>query len=363
MLRYLLEKEFKQIRRDRFMPRIIFVIPLLQLIILPFAANFEMRNINLSVVDRDHSMTSAQLVDKVLSSGYFKLTDWSDHYQKALASVEQSESDIILEIPAKFEKNLGKEGAADVMISANAVNGTKGGLGVSYLASIVEDFNREKGLRSEVSERGVASINLFNPYMSYKKYMVPGIMIFLLTVICGAISSMNIVSEKEKGTIEQINVTPIPKSIFLLSKLIPFWVIGFVLLTVAIVVAWLIYGLVPVGGFSVIYLFSAIYLIALTGFGLAISSISSTQQQAMLTTFLFLIVFALLSGLFTPISSMPKWVQDFTLVNPIRYAVEMMRMVYLKGSGFADLRPHFVAVVCFAIVSNVLAIFSYRKKG
>lgn len=363
MLRYLLEKEFKQIRRDHFMPRIIFLVPLIQLIILPLAANFEMRNINLSIVDHDHSVTSMQLINKVFSSGYFQFVDGLDRYADAIISVEQNKADLIMEIPAGFEKDLGKEGATDIMISANAVNGTKGGLGSSYLASIIQDFNREKGLVPAITERKVTSINLFNPHMSYKMYMVPGIMIFLLTVICGAISSMNIVSEKEKGTIEQINVTPIPKSVFLLSKLIPFWIIGFILLTVAIVVARLIYDLVPVGSFGVIYLFSAIYLIGLTGFGLAISSISSTQQQAMLTTFLFLIVFALLSGLFTPVSSMPEWVQNFTLVNPIRYAVDMIRMVYLKGSGFADLYPHFIAVVCFAVVCNVLAIFSYRKNS
>ena len=266
MLRYLLEKEFKQIRRDRFMPKIIFIIPIMQLIILPFAANFEMRNINLSIVDNDHSVTSMQLVDKVLSSGYFRLTDRSDRYDEALTSVESNESDIILEIPSDFERDLGKEGRADVMIAANAVNGTKGGLGSSYLSLIIQDFNREKGFASMGSGRGVASINLFNPHLSYKIYMVPGIMVFLLTIIGGSISALNIVSEKEKGTIEQINVSPVPKSLFLLSKLIPFWVIGFVLLTVAILIAWLIYGLVPEGSFGVIYLFAAVYLIAFTGF-------------------------------------------------------------------------------------------------
>ena len=342
MLRYLLEKEFKQIRRDRFMPKIIFIIPIMQLIILPFAANFEMRNINLSIVDNDHSVTSMQLVDKVLSSGYFRLTDRSDRYDEALTSVESNESDIILEIPSDFERDLGKEGRADVMIAANAVNGTKGGLGSSYLSSIIQDFNREKGFASMGSGRGVASINLFNPHLSYKIYMVPGIMVFLLTIIGGSISALNIVSEKEKGTIEQINVSPVPKSLFLLSKLIPFWVIGFVLLTVAILIAWLIYGLVPEGSFGVIYLFAAVYLIAFTGFGLAISSFSSTQQQAMLTAFFFLIIFALLSGLFTPISSMPEWAQKITLANPVRYFVEVMRMVYLKGSGFADLLANLI---------------------
>lgn len=202
MLRYLLEKEFKQIRRDRFMPKIIFIIPIMQLIILPFAANFEMRNINLSIVDNDHSVTSMQLVDKVLSSGYFRLTDRSDRYDEALTSVESNESDIILEIPSDFERDLGKEGRAGVMIAANAVNGTKGGLGSSYLSSIIQDFNREKGFASMGSGRGVASINLFNPHLSYKIYMVPGIMVFLLTIIGGSISALNIVSEKEKGTIE-----------------------------------------------------------------------------------------------------------------------------------------------------------------
>ena len=285
MLRYLLEKEFKQIRRDRFMPKIIFIIPIMQLIILPFAANFEMRNINLSIVDNDHSVTSTQLVDKVLSSGYFRLTDRSDRYDEALTSVESNESD------------------------------------------------REKGFASMGSGRGVASIHLFNPHLSYKIYMVPGIMVFLLTIIGGSISALNIVSEKEKGTIEQINVSPVPKSLFLLSKLIPFWVIGFVLLTVAILIAWLIYGLVPEGSFGVIYLFAAVYLIAFTGFGLA------------------------------PISSMPEWAQKITLANPVRYFVEVMRMVYLKGSGFADLRGHFVIVCLFAVFFNLLAVISYRKKG
>ena len=220
MLRYLLEKEFKQIRRDRFMPKIIFIIPIMQLIILPFAANFEMRNINLSIVDNDHSVTSMQLVDKVLSSGYFRLTDRSDRYDEALTSVESNESDIILEIPSDFERDLGKEGRADVMIAANAVNGTKGGLGSSYLSSIIQDFNREKGFASMGSGRGVASINLFNPHLSYKIYMVPGIMVFLLTIIGGSISALNIVSEKRLAR-TQVPVPAVETDPFLGDRLCP----------------------------------------------------------------------------------------------------------------------------------------------
>lgn len=362
-LRYLLEKEFKQIKRDRFLPRIIFLVPLMQLIILPFAANFEMHNINLSIVDRDHTVLSRQLREKVVSSGYFRLTDVSEEYKQALASVETNRADIILEIPVDFEKELMRTGHTNVLVAANAVNGTKGGMGSSYLSSIIQDFNQEKGFVSGVSWGEIRSTDLFNPHLNYKNYMVPGIMVFLLTIIGGFLSALNIVSEKEKGTIEQINVTPVPKTIFLLSKLIPFWLIGFVLLTIGVVIAWLIYGLVPAGSLGTIYLFAAIYLIAFTGFGLAISSISSTQQQAMFTAFFFLIIFALLSGLFTPISSMPAWAQTITLFNPVRYFVDVMRMVYLKGSHFSDLTLHFGIVCLFAVFFNVLAILSYRKNS
>lgn len=372
-LRFLLEKEFKQIRRDRFLGKIIFILPVMQLMILPFAANFEMHNINLSLVDRDRSAFSRELTDQIFSSGYFRLSDLSDTYPQALPAVEQNKADMILEIPAGFERRLYREGGADLFISANAVNGTKGGLGSSYLTSILQRINREKGWRitpqgkSEIALRPyyparlVETIALFNPHLDYKSYMVPGIMVFLLTIIGGFVPALNIVSEKEKGTIEQINVSPVPKSVFLLSKLIPFWVIGFILLTLSLLIAWVVYGLAPAGGVGVIYLFAAVYLVAFTGLGLAISSISSTQQQAMFTAFFFIIIFALLSGLFTPISSMPPWAQTLTAFNPLRYFVEVMRKVYLVGSRFSDLWGHFAIICLFAIFFNVLAVWSYRK--
>ncbi|MDR3142374.1 MAG: ABC transporter permease [Tannerellaceae bacterium] len=361
-LRYLLEKEFKQIKRDRFLPKIIFIMPVLQLVILPFAANFEMRNIYIGIVDNDHSVYSQRLTEKIISSGYFKLTDISSGYKEGLASIEKDRSDILIEIPADFEKDLGKEGKAQVLIAANAINGTKGGLGSSYLSTIIQDFNNECGYGVRMTG-SITSKNLYNPHLNYKNYMVPGIMAFLLTLIGGFLSALNIVSEKEKGTIEQINVTPLSKSLFLLSKLIPFWIIGFILLTIGILIAWLIYGLIPAGSFGVIYLFAVIYLIAFTGFGLAISSISSNQQQAMFTVFFFTIIFALMSGLFTPVSSMPEWAQKLTLFNPLRYFIDVMRMVYLKGCRLSDLSVHFSVICLFAIFFNALAVIGYRKSN
>lgn len=362
VLQYLLEKEFKQIKRDRFLPKIIFIIPILQLAILPFAANFEMKNINIGIIDNDHSVYSQRLTEKILSSGYFRLSDISTSYNAGLTSIENDESDILLEIPNGFEKELEREGAVEILIAANAINGTKGGLGSSYLSNIIQNFNSELGYGVNI-QGSIRSGFLFNPHLNYKNYMVPGIMVFLLTLIGGFLSALNIVSEKEKGTIEQINVTPLPKALFLLSKLIPFWIIGFILLTIGIFVAWLIYGLIPLGSYSTIYLFAAIYLIAFTGFGLAISSISSNQQQAMFTAFFFIIIFALMSGLFTPIDSMPEWAQKMTLLNPLRYFIDVMRMVYLKGSQLSDLSIHFFIICLFAIFFNILAIIGYRKNS
>ena len=362
MLRYLLEKEFKRIRRDKFMPRLIFVIPILQLIVLPFAANFEMRNINLSVVDRDRSETSVHLIHKILSSDYFCLTDASEKYTDALSSIEDNSADVILEIPERFEHDLQKEGGAEVLIAANAVNGTKGGLATSYLTSILHDFNTEEGY-SPLPMRGIQSVSLFNPHLSYNLYMVPGIMVFLLTVICGFLPTLNLVREKEEGTIEQMNVTPVPKYIFILSKLLPFWIIGFVLLTIAIAVGYIVYGLAPAGSYGIIYLFAVIYLVTFTSFGLMISCVSSTQMQAMLTTFFFMIIFVLLSGLFTPITSMPEWAQQITVFNPVRYFIEVMRMVYMKGSTLSDLAPHFIVTCIFAVAFHLMAVIFYRKKS
>jgi ABC-2 type transport system permease protein len=358
-LAYLLEKEFKQIMRDRFLPRIIFLLPALQLLILPFAADFEMRNINLGLVDRDHSASSARLAGKILASGYFRLTDLSDRYEQGLASIEKNASDILLEIPPGFGKSA-EQGGASVLIAVNTINGTKGGLGSSYLNAILQDFQASPALAPPVSG-GIRYTYLFNPHLNYKMYMVPGIIAFLLTIIGGFLAALNIVSEKEKGTIEQINVTPVPKTVFLLSKLIPFWIIGFILLAIGMFIAWAVYGLTPAGSFGVICLFAAVYLVAFTGLGLAISAVSSNQQQAMFAAFFFLIIFALMSGLFTPVGSMPEWAQTITFFNPLRYFIEVMRMVYLKGSSLADLSVHFLIISIFALVFNALAVIGYSK--
>ena len=366
-LRFLLEKEFKLIMRDKFMPKIIIVLPIVQLLILPLAANFEMKNINVSLVDRDRSVLSQKLAEKITSSGYFRITGSDADYGKAMSDIESNRSDLILEIPQGFEKDIKTENAATVMVSVNAVNGSKGGLASSYMASILNDFSeslnppsvsgvRQAGIRTETSF-------LYNPHLSYKNYMVPGILVFLLTIICSVVSALNIVGEKENGTIEQMNVSPVSKSMFILSKLIPFWIIGFIVLTICIAASYIVYVIYPAGSFAVIYAFAAVYILAFTGLGLLLSNGAATTQQAMFTAMFFIMIFLLLSGLFTPISSMPRWAQYITYLNPVRYFIEVMRMVFLKGSSFYDVLPQFAAVCGFAVLANVLAVRTYRKSA
>jgi ABC-2 type transport system permease protein len=171
------------------------------------------------------------------------------------------------------------------------------------------------------------------------------------------------VKEKEVGTIEQINVTPIHKYQFILGKLIPFWILGLTVLTIGLTIAWAIYGIVPAGNVLTIYAFAAIYLLALLGLGLLLSTFANTQQQAMLLSFFLIMLFILLGGLFTSIDSMPAWAQTFTKFNPVSYFIEVMRMVVLKGSSLYDIRYHLLTMFLFSIVLNSFAIWNYRKRS
>lgn len=370
MIRYLIEKEFKQFFRNPFLPKLVLMMPIAMMLILPWAANQEIRNINLSVVDNDRSTVSANLISKAAASRYFCLTDYSDNYEQAMHAIETNRADLILELPQGLGRDLEKGGVGNALISANTVNSTKGAFGSAYLASIIGDYSAElrdsRGYGAIASTIGgieVISQNRFNARMDYKVFMVPALMVMLLTLICGFLPALNIVGEKEKGTMEQMNVSPVPRLTFILAKLIPYWIIGFVVLSICFLIAYLMYGLAPAGSLLTIYAAASIYILAVSGFGLVISNYSGAMQQAMFVIFFFMLIFILLSGLFTPVSSMPGWAQAITVVNPLKYFIAVMRQVYLKGSFLADLLPQLAALGVFAVAANLWAIISYRKTG
>lgn len=365
---FLLDKEFRQIFRNKTLLPIIFVVPVVQLLILPLAANYEVRNINIAVVDRDHSTFSRDLINKVTASGYFQLTSVNDSYSEALNFVESDKADLVLEIPAGFERDLVAENAHTLFIAVNAINGVKAGLGASYLNTIIRDYNQQVRLSwypsaalnaSPVIE--VIPTNWYNPHMLYQLYMVPGILAVLVTMIGGYLSALNIVKEKEAGTIEQINVTPIRKLHFIIGKLIPFWILGLVVFTLGLIVGWTVYGVLPAGSLALLYFFLAIYLVAVLGLGLLISTFADTQQQAMFIAFFFVMIFILMSGLFTPIESMPGWARIISKLNPVTYFIEVMRLVVLKGSGLRHILPHLGSVILFALFFNTWAVMNYKK--
>lgn len=370
MLRYLLEKEFKQFKRNPFLPRLVIAFPMMVMLVFPLVANFEVKNVKLSVIDHDKSTYSRNLIQKVRSSGYFKITDISETYKDALVHIESNASDVILEIPANFERMLVREMNADLMISANAVNGNKGGLGTAYLVNIVMDFN--DNIRADLSKNvnkfvapmlEIIPMYRYNPGLLYEMYMVPALMVMVLSMICGFLPALNIVSEKEGGTIEQMNVTPVKKFTFILAKLIPYWIIGYVVLTICIGVASFVWDLAPAGFLGTLYLFVTIFILAISGFGLVISNYAITVQQAMFMMFFFVLTFIFMSGLYTPIENMPNWAQILSHFSPLKYLIQVLRMIFLKGSGFSDLLPQFIALTSFAIFFNGWAIVSYRKSS
>ena len=368
-LKFLLQKEFRQIFRDPSIVRMILMMPIVQLILLPLAANYEVKDVKLAIVDHDHSSYTQQMINKITASGYFQLIGVSNSYNEEMKLVEKDEADIILEIPAQFERTIVKENEAPLFMAVNAINGTRANLGSAYLQNIIRNYNQDIRTKWIQMPRfndqpliNITYADWYNPHMNYQLFMVPGILAVLLTMVGAFMTALNIVKEKEVGTIEQINVTPIRKHHFILGKLIPFWILGLVVLTLGFGVARVVYGIVPLGSFVTIYVFAMVYLLAVLGLGLLVSTYSNTQQQAMLISFFLMMIFILLGGLYTSIDSMPQWAQWITKFNPVSYFIEVVRMVVIKGSTLKDISNQLLIMFGFAIALNGWAIFNYKKR-
>lgn len=370
-LKFILIKEFIQILRNKTMLRMMLIAPMLQLLVLAFAVDSEIKNIKLLYVDQDRSQFSGLLFSQLQGSPYFTISDYSGWAGDAYKAIEEGKCDIAIIVKPHFETDLYRTGRSDIQIIANAIDGTKAGLSTNYAFSIIQSFNaqinRNYGLK--VAASATASFKQistkysywYNPDLNYKAFMVPGILVLLVTMIGAFMSSMNIVREKELGTIEQINVTPISKFHFIVGKTLPFWIFGLIEFGFGLLLGKLVFNIPMVGSLFTLFCFAGAYLMAVLGLGLLISTLTNTQQQAMFISWFFLVVFILLGGLFSAIENMPLWAQAITRFNPVRYFIEVNRMVLLKGAGFADLGGHFAAMGIFILVINSLAIFLYKK--
>jgi len=345
---------------------IIFVIPVVQLLILAFAVTFEIKNINLVIVDQDHSVASRQLVSKFTAPSFYHIKAYSDSYPDAEELLKTGKAHQILIIPDRFETDLQKESKASVQLITNAIDGSAAAIMNAYGNSIIADYNRDiiVDLTGGLEIKPPIDIRYsywFNPELDYKTYMVPGILVLLVTIIGMFLSSMNVVREKEMGTIEQINVSPVKKYQFVVGKLLPFWFIALFELAFGLLLARIIFNIPIVGSLWLIFGVASVYLLAVLGIGLLISTMVETQQQAMFLAWFFAVVFIMMSGLFTPVDSMPQWAQNINIINPIAYFIKMMRMIMLKGSEFQDILKPFVSVVVYAVISLTLAVWRYRK--
>ncbi len=364
-LRFLLEKEFRQFVRNPFLPRLVVIFPLVVMLLMPMVMTMDVKHIAVTVVDHDRSDASRRLITKVRASDYFTLKGVSDDYNASLRAMEAGNADVIIEIPDRFERGLMEGSPEKISIVANGVDALKGSIGSQYMTRLIaqtlSELSAEQGLQAQPDV--MSSRNLYNPTLDYRRFMIPALMIMLLVIICGFMPALNLVSEKEIGTIEQINVTPVSRLTFTLAKLMPFWIIGFVVLTIAMLVAWAIYGLTPAGNIGAIYLAALLFILPMSGIGVIVANYSSTMQQTMFVMFFFVMIFVLMSGLVTPVSSMPAWAETLTRVIPPRYFVDTMRSVYLKGSTVADLWTGYASLAGFALVFNTAAALSYRKRA
>lgn len=366
---FIIQKEFRQIFRNKAMLPIIFVLPLIQLLILSNAATFEIKNIKFSYVDHDHTSTSRALLDAFNASKYFDVVTDFPSEKLANSAMLDGNVDVILEIPNHFERDLVKDEKASLAVIINAIDGAAAGVENVYISEIIQGFN--KNIRVDLMQpsdklipiKNILTIPSFwyNKTLNYKTFMVPGILVLLVTMITLFLSGMNIVREKEIGTLEQINVTPIKKHQFIIGKLFPFWIIGLALLTVGLFIAKIVFNVPMVGSILLLYFYTSIYILVVLGIGLFISNFNDTQQQAMFLSWFFMVIFILMSGLFTPIESMPVWAQYITEFNPIKYFVEVIRMVMLKGANLSDISSPFIKTIIYAIIMNGLAVWSYKK--
>ena len=369
-IKFLLQKEFLQIFRNRGMLPIIFLMPVIQLVVLAFAATFELNQVDMHLVDLDRSQSSRRLVQKMEATGYFRVQRTSDSSRKGIGDLQGNRAGLVLQIPPNFESRLRAGEPAPLQLIIDAVDGTKAGLIQAYGQAIIQEFNRE--ILVELQPRqatgggdtaGIETIasSWYNPNLDYINYMVPGILVVLVSMIGMFLSGMNIVREREIGTIEQLNVTPIRKYQFMVGKLLPFWIIGMFELAVGLAIARFGFQIPFVGSVWLLFAVAAIYLLVVQGLGLFISTITHTQQQAMFIAWFIMVVFILMGGLFTPIESMPLWAQQLTWGNPIAHFIKIMRMVLLKGAGVQQILYLVGILTLMAAVILPAAVLRYRK--
>lgn len=366
---YLLKKEVKQIVRNRIILLMLLLFPTVMIGLTPWVINFNLKQLDLAVVSQDPDGSyTRRLLQKVEASPDIVIVGRYSTVESAYEAVERNDASAILVIPEDFSRDLELVQHGTVQLLANAVNNTQAILAMNRLGGLIADTSGEiLTERSGLSSSGAIPVEIrmlerYNPTLNYKYYMLPALLVMILTMLCGIYPAISMANEKELGTIRQINLSPLRSSTYITAKVFPYWVISLVTTLVGMLLIYLIYGLAPEGNILLILLGCLLFSVVISCNGIVVANLSRTVQQAMFMELFSVMILFIISGLFTPISTMPWWSKVIAYLNPLTYLNIIMRMVYLKGSTFTELWPYFAALTLIGLLNGLLAIVTHRKR-
>lgn len=365
-------KEFQQFRRDPKMFAIVLIAPVIQLIFLGYAANLDLENVNLIILDNDNTVSSRELTESLTSSGYFKLKFSAENYRQVTDEMDKGLYHIALIIPKSFEKKIERHESASLQVIFNGSDGNSASIAAGYFSivaskyskKIISEYFNRSGIKIQPIGKISAEIRVwYNPLLKTRNFMVPGIVGLLLSVITLILTSLAIVKEKEIGTLEQLIVTPIKPYQLIIGKLIPFTILGFISVVIVINAMSLLFNIPVKGSYIFLFASSFLYILSSLGLGLFVSTISKTQQQAMMISiFGILMPMVYLSGFAFPIENMPTSIQYISYLIPLRYFITIIRGVILKGIGFTELWFDATILLAMGITILFLSSLRFRKK-
>lgn len=367
----LMRKEFRQIFRDSAMSRIIFIVPLVQLMLLGHVVTTDVKNLPVGILDYDHTRSSRTLASKIFAASYFVEYPAPDTPEQLTDLIARGDITAGVIIEQGLDKRLGRGEAAGILIMIDGTDANSARVALGYLSAIVQDFSKQIMIEQLVLNPGSATLRqvvnlnstvLYNPDLESTNYMIPGIIAIIITVLTSVLTSMAVVREREIGTLEQIMVTPIKPYQLLLGKTIPFTVLCFIVTGIALALGKAYFQFPIRGNLVLFFLFVLLFLLTCLGLGLLISTISHTQQQALFLTWFINIFAIIMSNFFIPIHNMPKVIQYLTYLNPVRYFLAIVRDLFLKGSGLETLWPDALALACFGVVIFTVSVLRFNKR-
>jgi ABC-2 type transport system permease protein len=369
-LRALIRKEFRQYARDRRLLAMTIFAAIIQLTLLGYAVNLDVKDLPVAICDEDYSAESVRLIASIEHSGYFIVAARPQRSADLIPLLDRGVAQLAVHIPHHYERDL-HDGEAVVQVIVDGSDSNSAGIGAGYLGGIIlgQGARAEAwwGTPAPAGPGGMPRVELrsrilYNPSLESVYYMVPGVLAQILLVITGIMTALSIVTERELGTLEQMMVTPVRTWELMLGKLIPYGIVGSVDLIIVLAVVMFWFGVPLRGSFPFLLVSALLFLLTCLGLGLLVSTVSRTQQQAQMTMFLVILPSVLLSGFMYPVESMPDWMQPITYAIPMRYFLTIIRTVMLKGSGPADLWPEVLALAAFAVALVTAGALSFHKR-